>query len=712
MVGTPPDITIWHHVAVTFDGSIAKTYINGNLTSTNTVTNAYHAGDKLSLGSYYGKSTWSTHYMQDVRIYDHCLSAAEVREISQGLVLHYKLDGFQGGLGNPNLYTGSRDFSGTWVNGNNWTVASEIYQGFTVKQRSATWGGLCQNVPCTQNDVFTVSFYGKVDNGGNIQSVHRSNLGNVTTGLTILGGNFSSGVIWVQNAEDGSQWKRYWATVKITGTDVTYLQWRIENSVSGKNCYICGMKLEKGSSATGWTPAASESIFNIIQDSSGYGHNGTTVTPQPLTSDTPRYLAAYTCNGNVSHRIYCNSTDCNFTDNFSFAVWCKANHTGTAAQYLFTVGRADAGGYGYGIYNNGDTNLNIRFGNAGYNVTIVKNEWTHITFTKTGNTIKIYKNGIIVSTNTFSGTLPTYSDGKGIGLGCFHYASGDIYPAYGALSDFRIYCTALSADDILSLYHTTAKVDNLGGLHTFEAIENLSNIIFKIDSARGAKVFQDGLSRYTQSQCQVTLTDEGYHIYRPPNLVYSSAGKVMWGGLKLVNQTSDTVSPYNANRDNVWGLQKTHTYLFAFHAKGQSSNSPSLNVQNNMGWDRIAGMGPNPTYISTSTIPANFNGEKDCYIIFTINDDIIKTATKTEGGYTTGEQYLSYRDLSLNYGYTDTGALGTDLYLTDFRLYDVTNYIGQIKKTGITNFSDYVERNGILQIRNKAELLTSNLIER
>lgn len=215
-----------------------------------------------------------------------------------------------------------------------------------------------------------------------------------------------------------------------------------------------------------------DDITNGASDSSGYGHTGLTVTPQSLTSDTPRYSAAYTCNGNVAHRIYCNSNDCNFTDNFSFTLWCKANHTGTAAQYLFTIGRADAGGYGYGIYNNSDTNLNIRFGNAGYNVTITKNEWTHIAFTKAGNIIKIYKNGSVVSTNTFSGTLPTYSDGKGIGLGCFHYASGDIYPGYGALSDFRVYCTVLSDDDILSLYHTAAKVDNLHNIHTFEYIEN------------------------------------------------------------------------------------------------------------------------------------------------------------------------------------------------------------------------------------------------
>jgi len=28
----------------------------------------------------------------------------------------------------------------------------------------------------------------------------------------------------------------------------------------------------------------------------------------------------------------------------------------------------------------------------------------------------------------------------------------------------------------------------------------------------------------------------------------------MWGGLKLVNQTTDTIAAYDANRDNNWNL--------------------------------------------------------------------------------------------------------------------------------------------------------------
>lgn len=164
--------------------------------------------------------------------------------------------------GGSNLYTGSKNFTGSWNNLSSWTTSSEIYKGFTVKQKSSAWGGLSQNIPCSVGDIFTISFYGKVDSGGNIQSIHRSNLGNVTTGLTLLGGNFSSGTVWVQASENGTTWKRYWATVEIVGTDITYLQWRLENGVADKNFYVCGIKLERGHKPTDWSPCYKD-IFSV-----------------------------------------------------------------------------------------------------------------------------------------------------------------------------------------------------------------------------------------------------------------------------------------------------------------------------------------------------------------------------------------------------------------------------------------------------------------
>lgn len=39
------------------------------------------------------------------------------------------------------------------------------------------------------------------------------------------------------------------------------------------------------------------------------------------------------------------------------------------------------------------------------------------------------------------------------------------------MSDFRIYATALSTDDVLELYNTPANIDNLNNLHAFELNE-------------------------------------------------------------------------------------------------------------------------------------------------------------------------------------------------------------------------------------------------
>jgi hypothetical protein len=47
------------------------------------------------------------------------------------------------------------------------------------------------------------------------------------------------------------------------------------------------------------------------------------------------------------------------------------------------------------------------------------------------------------------------------------------------LSDFRIYSTALSADDIKQLYQVSTKIDNLNNLHCYELLENNVNSINK-----------------------------------------------------------------------------------------------------------------------------------------------------------------------------------------------------------------------------------------
>ena len=153
----------WTHLAVTYDGKEVKYYQDGVCKQTSAIAAAKqntiaNTNKLIMFGSDGSRSTAAVkHSLNDVRIYDHCLSAAEVHEISQGLILHYKLD--KPANINNNLYVGSEKFTGSWGGSGSWTTSTETYQNFVVKQRSGTWGGLHQNIPCTNGDIFTISFY-------------------------------------------------------------------------------------------------------------------------------------------------------------------------------------------------------------------------------------------------------------------------------------------------------------------------------------------------------------------------------------------------------------------------------------------------------------------------------------------------------------------------------------------------------------------------
>lgn len=458
----------WTHIAITYKNPNGTIYINGQKKSTfSGISNSQSFSFDTRL---FENCANNGRYLNDYRIYNHALSPLEVKHLAQGLVLHYPLD--RQGFGQDNLYTGSKNFSGSWVNLSSWTTDSESYSGFTVKKKSSVWGGLAQNITCTNGDIFTISFYAKVDSGGNILSIHRSSLGNVTTGLTILDGNFKSGIDWVTINDDGTKWKYYWATVKITSSDITYLQWRIENSVTNKYLYICGMKLERGSIATLWTPAPSDDLYsqmglnsNIEDDVSGYGNNGTQIGTITYSGDTPRYQVSMNFNGSDSGILIDNLYLSNIINTaVTYSFWIKPSGENGARSIYF-------GSYSNNSWSIEKTSSNLIRGYWNGNpdisysgATIVDNIWQHVCITKNGTSdVKVYINGELKASSTATHnnlSFPTtYRIGRDV-------RSGDGTPYKGLMSDFRIYATALSEDDVLELYHTPISLTSDGTLMT------------------------------------------------------------------------------------------------------------------------------------------------------------------------------------------------------------------------------------------------------
>lgn len=83
----------WYHLAFTYSNGTAKIYINGNLDSTFSATAPdYSKITLLNIGGYTTSSYSIDGYLNDVRIYDHCLSAGEIKEISRALIMYWSLN--------------------------------------------------------------------------------------------------------------------------------------------------------------------------------------------------------------------------------------------------------------------------------------------------------------------------------------------------------------------------------------------------------------------------------------------------------------------------------------------------------------------------------------------------------------------------------------------------------------------------------------------
>ena len=191
----------------------------------------------------------------------------------------------------------------------------------------------------------------------------------------------------------------------------------------------------------------------IVQDSSGYNHNGTINKTLTLSSNTARYsICGY-------FRAY-NTPNIIVNDTSSFAP-ALSNCTVTW----------------WGKYNTTKTLLFA--GQTTSHYIAASNNNTYYHGTVGSNTKTFYKDGV-------AGSYKCAADGwhffaiTGLDLSTWTtlklngYSSA--YPLKGYINDLRIYSTILSPDDILALYHTGAKIDNLQNTYTFEYIEDQSLI--------------------------------------------------------------------------------------------------------------------------------------------------------------------------------------------------------------------------------------------
>lgn len=215
--------------------------------------------------------------------------------------------------------------------------------------------------------------------------------------------------------------------------------------------------------------------------------------------------------------IYTETThEFDYTDNFSWACWVLPVYSGTAQQYIFTVGRADYGSYGYGARLASATQINIKYGSGEWGISCEAFKWIHIAFVKRDKNIRIYKNGSVYESITYGGATPTYTESVGLALGCFRYNVGNRYPSFCSINDFRLYNAPLTDRQVkeiskgLVCHYPLGEIDGkIGGRNILRNSKNLASLSLKDTLAKVER---------TDTNCKLSLasgvaSNSWYAIY-------------------------------------------------------------------------------------------------------------------------------------------------------------------------------------------------------
>jgi len=136
-----------------------------------------------------------------------------------------------------------------WYGNQYWTKQADKYNGLTVMQTTSDWNGLSQYVKVKTGEVYTFSLYARYASGTGASNMYWLLNANPETGHARAQVSTTNKFV---NLSDS--WQRVSATTTITVDG--YIRPRIERTANNDNVLqIAGMKLEKGSVVTPWTPA-------------------------------------------------------------------------------------------------------------------------------------------------------------------------------------------------------------------------------------------------------------------------------------------------------------------------------------------------------------------------------------------------------------------------------------------------------------------------
>lgn len=268
-----------------------------------------------------------------------------------------------------------------------------------------------------------------------------------------------------------------------------------DTSVAPRTTYYYVVRSVNGGGEGGDSPEASAFIDDLhlhlkldegigtAADSSGNGRHATLVNGPAFAAGKIGNALAFT--GSSSHHATLPAGVVDGLDDFTISSWVKpSTHANWARVFDFGSGTATNMFLTLQSGATGKPRFAIKISNSAEQIidapdAIPVGVWTHVAVTLSGNYGTLYINGVAVGSNTGMTFRPS-----GMGSTTQNYLGRSQYPDPhydGALDDFRIYTSALSAGEIGIL-----AAGELGAPQNLSAIPGASRIALSWDPVAGA----------------------------------------------------------------------------------------------------------------------------------------------------------------------------------------------------------------------------------
>lgn len=491
---------VWNHVACVRTSTQKLIYLNGILIGSGTRNTATQVNQNYAvIGASQSNAAGTgldgnglNGYLQDVRIYDHALSAAEIKELARGLMVHYPLNDWHSDR--YNLLSNTATFTtSNWARSNTSqiTVPSSGVLKIAVTT-SARYARYKTNLNYADYGpgIYTVSYEAReepVATSGYASAGIYTYIGYIVSSRDSGNNVFNSSYDNYRNItqpSQGTEWHKYSQTF-IVPDDLTTGKTAARVAGShlcvqfgrGKNTYpvyIRNIKLVRGYNAE-WAPSQAELGISDTPskyiDVSGYNNYANKIGTVSIVRDISAKYNYVASIGATASRLEASRYIHTSENKFSFNIWYNpSEYVNSAMAFVIRLNSSLLFNFGNTGSTDSYSHQFIVFRSSNYiaykNFTIPTNEWHMWTGTYDGTTVKLYKDGQLLGSNT---TTTSYSVGT---TERYHLlgAPGD-YTNIAKASDIRIYATVLDIDTIRQLYETGAKIDNQKRIHTYEFVE-------------------------------------------------------------------------------------------------------------------------------------------------------------------------------------------------------------------------------------------------